>query len=47
MDRFLNWLDQVTDTTPLWVIYLTLLALSTALWYLAVLGCASIVRSMM
>ena len=47
MNRILNWLDRVVDTTPLWVIYLTLLALSMGLWYLAALGLESIVSAMM
>ena len=46
-DRFLNWLDRVADTTPLWVIYLTLFLLSMGLWFLAALGLESIVNAMM
>ena len=44
MDRYLNWLDRVTDRQPLWVIYLILSALSMGLWYLAALGLESIAR---
>jgi len=47
MNRILNWLDRVTDTTPSWVIYLISLALSTGAWYLVVLGLESIVSAMM
>ena len=47
MNRILNWLDRVTDTTPLWAIYLILLVLSTAVWYLVVRGLGSIASVMM
>jgi len=47
MDRILNWLDRVTDTTPLWVIYLILFLLSMGVWFLAALGLESIVNAMM
>jgi hypothetical protein len=46
LTKFLNWLDRVTDQQPLWVIWLTLLALSTGVWFLVVLGFVSIARSM-
>ena len=47
MDRYLNWLDSVTDRRQLWVIYLILSALSMGLWYLAALGLESIASAMM
>jgi len=45
---FLTWLDWVLDRldrTPLWAIYLILLALSMGSWYLVVLVFVSIARS--
>ena len=47
LNRCLDWLDQVTDRTPLWVTCLTLLALSTGAWYLVVQVCVTIADAMM
>jgi hypothetical protein len=46
LNKLLDGMEWAQDHLPSWVIYLILLALSTAAWYGVALVCASIVRSM-
>ena len=47
LNKLLDGMEWAQDHMPSWVIYLILLALSTAAWFLVGLASASIVRNIM